>query len=395
MVNYILFGLVIVFFLISGKLFSIFPRLEWLDMSGWALVLSIINIFFLIDIIFLNSFFIKKARSFKKTIPSQLNKIIDKIKTIIYKNLFNDKDQNGKFYNENFSKNNNSDKINEMDQLKKSINIHFDKKPNFLLENYNPFITISSLKNSVEKLTLNEFYLLETIKKTLDGVDYDLITKNDLAHHYIEISKLLTNYESIRDNYERGMKQFYSDINKEMNTEIKKFRRLNEVLKNSKTSHVYLQAERQYSMAFYIYSGLGIITIAGIMKFSLFIIEQKSYLKTNYSIDNYDYWALKITSIFIFITLITFFIKQAVHYQKKKDQAERTRLELDALPTYIFDFEDADIKSIRKELIPKYFGNNNDNSTLNEIGNIVTEQLKTSSDVAKSSAEIIKALKIK
>ena len=42
--------------------------------------------------------------------------------------------------------------------------------------------------------------------------------------------------------------------------------------------------------------------------------------------DIYDYWTIKISAIFIFITVITFLIKQATHYQKKKGEAERTML---------------------------------------------------------------------
>ncbi|MFX9342620.1 hypothetical protein ABTO59_11870 [Acinetobacter baumannii] len=93
--------------------------------------------------------------------------------------------------------------------------------------------------------------------------------------------------------------------------------------------------------------------------------------------------------------MITFLLKQIAHYQKKRDEAERITLELKALPSYLADLEVKDATNLRKDLAPKYFGKSNDNSTLNEIGNIVTEQLKTSSDVVKSSAEIIKSLKPK
>ena len=67
-------------------------------------------------------------------------------------------------------------------------------------------------------------------------------------------------------------------------------------------------------------------------------------------------------------------------------------LELKALPAYMAELKPDDATNLRKELASKYFGNSNDGSTLNEIGNIISEQLKNSTEVAKSSAEVIKAL---
>jgi len=333
------------------------------------------------------------VRNLKKLIPNEINHLIDSFKGCVYRKLFNEEEKKDKYNNIKYQhiQPNPSD-IDFIGNIKTEISNLFKKKAYFLFENYFNHLSIDQLLTRINKLTTNEIYLLEAIKIELEKIDYDNINDHDLAIHYNEIDILLYSYESIHDSYKNGMEKFHQSVKNDLEHEINKFRRLNEVLKNSKTSYVYLKAERAFSMAFYIYSGLSLITIFLIMKFSLFILEQKKFLLTTYEIDSYDYWTLKITSLFISVTLVTFFIKQAVHFQKKKDHAQRIRLELDALPTYVFDFKDEDVKNIRKELIPKYFGNNSDLSTLNEIGNIVTEQLKTSSDVAKSSAEVIKAL---
>ncbi|TCB68651.1 hypothetical protein [Acinetobacter sp. ANC 4178] len=362
-------------------------------MKTFLAILTILNFIFIIDLIFFNSYCIKKVRYLKKFIPNIIKKLIDSFKDLVYRKLFNEEEKKEKFNNDRFKlAKPEPSLIESAENLKIEILSYINKKPNFLLENYPPHQTIYSLKHRIENLTTNEVYLLETIKNGLIKINYDQVEDRELATHYIEIITLLESYDSIHSSYKNGMKNFYDSVWQELNSEINKFRRLNEVLKNAKTSHVYQKSERQSSLAFYIYLGLALITIVLTVLFSIFILEQKKYFKTILEIDNYDYWALKLTGIFISITLITFLIKQAVHYQKKKDQAQRIRLELDALPTYIFDLEEKDKKNIRKELIPKYFGNNSDLTTLNEIGNIVTEQLKTSSDVAKSSAEVIKAL---
>lgn len=365
-------------------------------MKTFLAILTTLNFIFIIDLIFFNSYCIKKVRDLKKFIPNIIKKLIDIFKGYVYKKLFNEEEKNEKFNNERYQPRQPDPTLIESEKnLKTEISNYLKTKPNFLIENFNPHLSINTLLSRINKLTIDEIYLLETIKIELEKIDYTQISDQDLAVHYNEINNLLYSYESIHTSYKDGMKKFYDSVWDDLTKEINKFRRLNEVLKNVRTSHIYLKAERNFSMAFYIYFGLTLITIAGALHFSLYALSQKNTFMNTYGADIYDFWTLKIASIFIFITLITFFIKQATYYQKKKDQAQRTRLELDALPTYVFDFKDEEVKKIRKELIPKYFGNNSDQSTLNEIGNIVTEQLKTSSDVAKSSADIIKTLKNK
>lgn len=67
-------------------------------------------------------------------------------------------------------------------------------------------------------------------------------------------------------------------------------------------------------------------------------------------------------------------------------------LELKALPSYMAELSSEDAKKLRSDLASKYFGNSSDNSTINEISGLLTEQLKNSTEVAKASSEAIKAL---
>ncbi len=268
---------------------------------------------------------------------------------------------------------------------------------------------IDNIIDYLKPIDASEEFILDLILNNLHRIDFaypepkdddsdqkfELNEKrNKITSELASISNLLFHYNNSNKSYSEDIKEFYKNALSEISEELRKFRNLKGILENSATTKVYENAKKKYSLAFYTYLALLIFTIYGVLHFSLYIIQEKAALK-ELGMDIYDYWTIKITCIFIFATIITFLLKQIAHYQKKRDEAERTTLELKALPSYLADLEAKDATNLRKDLAPKYFGKSNDNSTLNEIGNIVTEQLKTSSDVVKSSAEIIKSLKPK
>ncbi len=261
---------------------------------------------------------------------------------------------------------------------------------------------IKKFNNYLYKSTVNELFLVKTLYSEILQLDTSLPGDENYLFRYSELTaqiekmnNLFFIYFSSNDSYINIIKNFYKSALEELNKELLNFRKLKEILANSSTIKVYESAKKKYSWAFYIYLLSFFSTIYATLHFSLYIIQQKKHYLNNLGMDIYDYWTIKISAIFIFITVITFLIKQAAHYQKKKDEAERTMLELKALPSYLADLESQDAINLRKDLATKYFGNSNDNSTLNEIGNLISEQLKNSTEVAKSSAEVIKVLKNK
>jgi|GEM_PF-6828909 len=297
------------------------------------------------------------------------------------------------------------DKPKEFKRKLKIINETFLHLKKYLLTHKNETIidftsTIDNLTTNLNNLSTDDIYILDLIEKNLNRIEIPIPslnprdTINKIWGEVLGIKNLLHYYGDANKEYSSGMKEFYKNSLAELSVELSKFRKLKGILENSATTKVYENAKKKYSLAFYTYLALLIFTITGLLHFSLYIIKEKVMLN-KLGMDMYDYWTIKITCIFIFATMITFLLKQIAHYQKKRDEAERTTLELKALPSYLADLEVKDATNLRKDLAPKYFGKSNDNSTLNEIGNIVTEQLKTSSDVVKSSAEIIKSLKPK
>ena len=112
-----------------------------------------------------------------------------------------------------------------------------------------------------------------------------------------------------------------------------------------------------------------------------------------YFLDNFDYWFLKISFILVVITLVSFFIKQSSHYQSLADQANQTRLEIQAFPTFVTGIEKADEVAIRKELALKYFGREVDKTAHKDMGNLVSDQMKSTTEMVKATTEAIKNLK--
>ncbi|MEJ5037686.1 hypothetical protein WH285_12190 [Acinetobacter johnsonii] len=280
--------------------------------------------------------------------------------------------------------------LNQLEINGESITINNDQPLTSAIDNF---------KDYLNKCSEGELFLVRTFNEEISNLDIDIpddhsqITKyNKLTSDLEKMNALFSTYFSSNYQYRDIVQGFYKSSLSEINEELKKFRKLKDILSNSSTIKVYESAKRKYSWAFYIYLISFFTAIYAALHFSLYIIQKKKIYLKDFGMDTYDYWTIKISAIFIFITVITFLIKQATHYQKKKDEAERTMLELKALPSYLADLEPKDATNLRKDLASKYFGKSNDNSTLNEIGNIISEQLKNSTEVAKSSAEVIKSL---
>ncbi|MDO5050818.1 MAG: hypothetical protein Q4D68_03680 [Moraxella equi] len=163
--------------------------------------------------------------------------------------------------------------------------------------------------------------------------------------------------------------------------------KIKNILKDRQTYEIYKKAETKYRIAYFLYLFLALIGVCYGLNWSMDLIKSKSKWIAEYGIDIYDFWAIKITAIFVVITGITFCLKQAIHYQKKKDKAEQTRLELEALPTYISILPDEQQKEIYKELTGKYFGRDFDNEGYQAMSDVIQEQIKLSNEVLKSALE--------
>lgn len=125
---------------------------------------------------------------------------------------------------------------------------------------------------------------------------------------------------------------------------------------------------------------------------SLTVIWFSLVTKGYFGLSGYDYYFFKGSLVLTSITLITYFLKQSVKYQKMADQCKQTKLELEAFPSYVANLSNEDplVADLRKELAMKYFGRDVDNKSNDETSNILQDQMKNTTEMVKAAMEVIK-----
>lgn len=125
---------------------------------------------------------------------------------------------------------------------------------------------------------------------------------------------------------------------------------------------------------------------------SLTLIWFSLVTKGYFGLSGYDYYFFKGSLVLTSITLITYFLKQSVKYQKMADQCKQTKLELEAFPSYVANLSNEDplVADLRKELAMKYFGRDVDNKSNDETSNILQDQMKNTTEMVKAAMEVLK-----
>lgn len=125
---------------------------------------------------------------------------------------------------------------------------------------------------------------------------------------------------------------------------------------------------------------------------SLTVIWFSLVTKGYFGLKGYDYYFFKGSLVLTSITLITYFLKQSVKYQKMADQCKQTKLELEAFPSYVANLSNEDplVADLRRELAMKYFGRDIDNKSNDETSNILQDQMKKTTEMVKAAMEVLK-----
>lgn len=211
-----------------------------------------------------------------------------------------------------------------------------------------------------------------------------------------ETAKIDFFYDKIRDVLSKILKELVNDYSKKelnqkidyLDENIKNVNELKEQIKNQDTHDIYESAANENQaradnsrMAFII-----------LIIFSIVMVWFCSVTKTYFGLKEHDYWFFKGTLVLTSVTLITYFLKQSVKYQKIADQCRQTKMELEAFPSFVASFttEDPQIIEIRKELALKYFGRELDNKTNDETSNILQDQMKNTTEMVKAAMEVLK-----
>lgn len=174
----------------------------------------------------------------------------------------------------------------------------------------------------------------------------------------------------------------------EVNVQISQTQQLLEQTKNLKIHEYYQMAAEDNQKNADLNKAIFIMIILLALTMIWFSLVTKGY----FGLEGYDYYFFKGSLVLTSITLITYFLKQSVKYQKFADQCKQTKLELEAFPSYVANLsqEDPLITDLRKELAMKYFGRDVDNKSNDETSNILQDQMKNTTEMVKAAMELIK-----
>ena len=108
-----------------------------------------------------------------------------------------------------------------------------------------------------------------------------------------------------------------------------------------------------------------------------------------------NYWVffitIKVLILSITITLCTLFLRRASHAKKLHEQAYQTHVEINAFPIHVRSLKEEDKHELIKELALKYFGKELDQTQNDKIGDLMQNQVYSSTELIKASAEMLKA----
>lgn len=281
--------------------------------------------------------------------------------------------------------------INAIDEFKDICMSSFNNinEKDFLIFFYNNISELLSLANQkdVEKIKedkLKELFYLEEV------------SKGDYVYFFTEIANLQAitqRYNSCRNIFDEILFEKFNEKILEINKEILGFRRSKNILDNLMTENIYDEAVAKYKKLEkkyrkYFYRALPIVIFIAICMFLA-----KKFLSDKFGIDEPSYWVLKISILLIGVTIISYFLKQSIHYQRLADQNYQTQVELQAYPSFMESIPTEEAASVRKELALKYFGREIDGAAHKDMSNLISDQMKSTTDMVKATTEAIKNLK--
>ena len=294
--------------------------------------------------------------------------------------------------------------INYLNELKDGKHIApeaLKEDPNLLPNNIYGINACLRFADQLKKLISNisieydDLSYLSTITISLNNINYEyfkenffLLPKNlgDIQGSLVASESFIRTLYLDKARYNNIINNHIHSMLKDAERELNDFRELKNILKNLKSVDYYSEECKKYMARHYIYLVLFLITILVALTISIVSV----CAEPKYFLDKFDYWFLKGSFILVVITLVSYFIKQSSHYQSLADQANQTKLELQAFPTFITGVDKADEVAIRKELALKYFGREVDKTAHKDMSNLVSDQMKNTTEMVKAVTEVIK-----
>lgn len=254
----------------------------------------------------------------------------------------------------------------------------------------------SKLLNPLDQLirdSLLKIYKLENSDE-FNTFMYDLYRKIELCNTIVTSELENKYFFKIKEDAEKTIGelkgrelQLNQKIN-DVNVQISKTQQLLEQTKNFKIHEYYQLAAEDNQKNADFNKAIFIMIILLALTMIWFSLVTKGY----FGLEGYDYYFFKGSLVLTSITLITYFLKQSVKYQKMADQCKQTKLELEAFPSYVANLSNEDplVADLRKELAMKYFGRDIDNKSNDETSNILQDQMKNTTEMVKAAMEVLK-----
>lgn len=232
-----------------------------------------------------------------------------------------------------------------------------------------------------DSVSFQEFF--EKMIKRIDHLRYSLdylSNLNSILKYEANKVFLLSNNELVEN-----LKNAKDSLVKE----VEDFRKRRAISENAKTEDIYNNAVSKYKSLedkYRCYFYISIILLVFI-SIALFIIKNALVPKFY---TNTEFWIFKGSVVVVGITLISYFLKQSSHYQRLADQNYQTQVELQAYPTFMESIPTEEAASVRKELALKYFGREIDGTAHKDMSNLISDQMKSTTEMVKAVTEVIK-----
>lgn len=206
------------------------------------------------------------------------------------------------------------------------------------------------------------------------------------------IKSVLSSYLILRENYDKVVNGYLQNATTQLENELTSFRKLRNIADNAKTENIYDKAVERYRKLEVDYRTMFYLSIGITLLFSILVFSLKVQLVPSF-FTNIEFWAIKISLLAVGVTLITYFLKQSTHYQRLADQNYQTQIELQAYPSFMESIPTDEAASVRKELALKYFGREIDGSVHKDMGNLIVDQMKSTTEMVKATTDAIKKIK--
>lgn len=275
-----------------------------------------------------------------------------------------------------FMKNNISEILSEINKIEKNIKNEYDK-----LEN--------------KHLSFDEFKNELQFSGNIFGDSYTKFEKENIEIIKLKLEVLFNSclsFKKMKDNFDDYLRIYINKSVGLVNSELESFRRLRNIADNARTENIYNTAVDKYrnleeNYRSYFYWGLAIILCLSV---GLLTLKQEL---VPHLFSTIEFWAVKASLLVVGITLISYFLKQSAHYQRLADQNYQTQVELQAYPSFMESIPTEEAATVRKELALKYFGREIDGAVHKEMSNLISDQMKSTTEMVKATTEAIKNLK--